>query len=162
MSIESNGDLGKPIRAWFEIRTGCSAENEIYFPRAVLSRMRRRISVQECVELLIEITNIHRQTIWVIDALDECHDPYELLDQLDTIQSKTSSSLNIFISSRHSIQTPNRLALALVIQHFKSSSDISAFIEGEIHSPSRRVRSGMTLEQMLQLHDLLLSRAEGM
>ena len=113
------------------------------------------------MELLIEITNTHRQTIRVIDALDECHDPYELLDQLDTIQMKTSSSLNIFISSRHSIQTPNRFALAHVIQHFKSSSDISAFIKGEIHSPSRRVRSGMTPEQALQLHDLLLSRAEG-
>ena len=107
------------------------------------------------MELLIEITNTHRQTIWVIDALDECHDPYELLDQLDTIQTKTSGSLNILISFRQSIQTPNRFALAHVIQHFKFSS------EGEIRSPSRRVRSGMILEQVLQLRDLLLSRAEG-
>ena len=40
------------------------------------------------LELLIEITNTHCQTIWVIDALDECHDPYEILDQLDMIQTK--------------------------------------------------------------------------
>ena len=123
--------------------------------------MNRKLTPTECIELLIELTQYYPRTVWLIDAVDECRNPYGILNYLDFIQER-SSNLKIFMSSRLSLPNNGKIADIRIIQHFESSSDIEAFVRYEINSPLRRARSGMTSEQATQLHELLVSRAEGM
>ena len=161
MSYGTDGDLVQPVRRWFELQAGLSFRTDKGLQASVLPHMARKISSKECVELLKEILPYTTQTTFIIDALDECHDHYQLLDHLKEMQAQFWK-LKIFISSRTSIYPRHKIIQQNVIDHFHSSSDMESFIDYEIHSRVRREPSGMTELQAKGLRKLLMSRADGM
>ena len=161
MSYGTDGDLVQPVRKWFELQTGVPFRTNKKLHTSVLPHLSRRISSKECVELLGEIIPYTTQTAFIIDALDECHDHYELLRHLKEMQEKFSN-LKIFVSSRMGIYPKYKLIHRNVIEHFESSFDMIHFIDCEIHSPARRDQSGMTPAQAKLLRKLLVSKAHGM
>ena len=161
LSYGTDGDLVQPVRRWFELQTGLSFKTDRKLQASILPHLARKVSSKECVELLSEILLYTTQTTFIIDALDECHDHYQLLDHLKEMQEKFWK-LKIFISSRTSIYPMYNFIHHNVIEHFDSSSDMGHFIYCEIHSRVRRDRSGMTEFQAKVLRKLLMSRADGM
>ena len=161
MSYETDGDLVQPVRKWFELQTGVPFRTNKKLHTSVLPHLSRKISSKECVELLGEIIPYTTRTTFVIDALDECHDHYELLCHLKEMQERFSN-LKIFVSSRMGIYEKYKFIHRYVIKRFDSSSDMIQFIDCEIHSPARRDQSGMTPAQAKLLRKLLVSKACGM
>ena len=161
MSYETDGDLVQPVRNWFELQTGVPFRTNKKLHTSVLPHLSRKILLQECVELLGEIIPYTTQTTFIIDALDECHDQYELLRQLKEMQEKFSN-LKIFVSRRMGILPRCKFVNRYIIEHFDSSFDIIHFIDCEINSPARRDQSGMTPAQAKLLRKLLIRKARGM
>ena len=157
----TDGDLVQPVRRWFELQTGLSFKTNKKLQASILPHIARKVSSKECVDLLSEILSHTTQTTFIIDALDECHDRYQLVDHLKEMQEQ-SWKLKIFISSRTSFYSMNNFIHHNVIGHWDSSPDMRHFIDCEIHSRVRRDRSGMTEFQAKVLRKLLMSRAEGM
>ena len=64
----------------------------------------KRLTIKECTRLIIELTKDHPATI-ILDALDECEEitRHELLEALDSIISKSTNVVKIFVSSRDDI-----------------------------------------------------------
>ncbi len=161
MSYVIDGDLVQPVREWFELQTGVHFRTNKKLHTSVLPHLARKISSKECVELLWEILPYTTQTTFIIDALDECHDHYELLDHLKGMQEQFSN-LKIFVSSRMGIYPKYKFIHRSVLEHFDSSSDMIHFVDCEISSPARRDQSGMTPAQAKLLRKLLVSKAHGM
>ena len=161
MSYGTDGDLVQPVRKWFELQTGVPFRTNKKLHTSVLPHLSRKISPKECVELLDEIIPYTTQTTFIIDALDECHDQYELLRQLKEMQEKFSN-LKIFVSCRMGILPRCKFINRYIIEHFDSSFDMIHFINCEINSPARRDQSGMTRAQAKLLRKLLIRKARGM
>lgn len=161
MSYGIDGGLLQPTREWLELQTGSLFETHEYLHPGILTHLARKISSRECVELLGEILWHITQTTFIIDALDECHDHGELLDNLKGMQERFSN-LKIFVSSRMGIYPRYKFIQRYVIEHFDSSSDMINFIDSEIDSAARRAQSGMTPAQAKLLRNLLVSRANRM
>ena len=119
----------------------------------------------ECIELLTEVSNLSQQMILIIDALDECSDPHNLLSGLQS-RLVDCSRVRIFISSRpslgHSIYSRLSMKNNLVISQFQSEADIQRHIDHETKSPDRRAQSVMSSEQAEKLRTMLIARAGGM
>ena len=160
MSYGTGGGLVQPVRKWFELQTGLHSKMK-KLPTSIPPHLARKISSKECIELLGEIIPYTKQTTFMIDALDECHDHYELLDHLKEMQEQFSN-LKIFVSCRMGIYPKYRFIHRNLIEHFDSSSDVIRFIDSEMSSPSRRDQSGMTPAQAKLLRKLLVSKANGM
>ena len=64
----------------------------------------KRLTVEECTRLIIELTKDHPATI-ILDALDECEEitRHELLEAFDSIISNSANVVKIFVSSRDDI-----------------------------------------------------------
>ena len=161
MSYGTDGDLVQPVRKWFELYTGVPFRTNKTLHGSVPPHLARKLSLKECVELLGEIIPYTKQTTFIIDALDECHDHRELLDHLKGMQERFPG-LKIFVSSRMGIYPHYTFVHRYVIEHFDSSSDIIHFIDYEIDSRARRGQSGMTPAQAELLRNLLVSRANRM
>lgn len=53
-------------------------------------------SLDECITLIIEISCCWRRSMFIIDALDECSAPNEVLNGLSDICTKSNSSIKVF------------------------------------------------------------------
>ncbi len=160
MSYGTGGDLVQPVRKWFELQTGLHFKMK-NLPTGIPPHLARKISSKESVELLGEIIPYTTQTTFIIDAIDECHDHYELLGHLKEMQEQFSN-LKIFVSSRMGIFPKYKFIHRNVIEHFDSESDMIHFIDCEISSLARRDQSGMTPAQAKLLRKLLIWKARGM
>lgn len=151
-----DGNISSPVQRWLDCgSSGPSGTGEQPTP-GYRSSMDRRISSSECVELLVETIEISGQTTLIVDALDECVDPYVLLDYLESVQ-KRAATVRIFLSSRLSVQSNLNFPQSYHVSQFDSIPDIEKFISTEISSPERRARSGMSQSQATQFQQILLS-----
>ena len=64
----------------------------------------RRLSLEDCTRLIIELTKDHSATI-VLDALDECEEStcHELLEAFDNIMSNSTQVVRVFVASRDDV-----------------------------------------------------------
>ena len=161
LSYGTDGDLVQPVRKWFELHTGVTFGKSRTLHTRLLPHLARKLSSKECVELLGEIIPQSMQTTFIIDAIDECRDEYELLNRLKDMHEQFPN-LKIFVSSRMGIYTSYWFIHLFLIDYFDSSYDMIHFIDCEISSPARRDRSGMTPAQAKLLRKLLASKAHGM
>lgn len=153
----SGRDLNFPIRA---------AANEKYL--AMNSFRRRRLTLQEAVDLILSITHDDPVTI-LIDALDEC-DPlhrHELLEAFDTIIQQSANIVKIFVSSREDNDIVCKLESSpnLYISADDNKKDIEEFIRVEVAEAitKKRLLNGKVSPHLRQLIiDRLEKDAQGM
>ena len=64
----------------------------------------RRLTVEDCTRLIIELTKTYPATI-ILDALDECERDtrHKLLEAFDEIISKSEEVVKVFVSSRDDV-----------------------------------------------------------
>lgn len=90
----------------------------------------KKLTVQDCTRLIIELTKDHPATI-IVDALDECEENtrYELLEAFDEVIRNSAEVVKVFVSSRDDIDIVSSLLeivlLALMIDVHDGPIDLN-------------------------------------
>src|SRR5205814_842797 len=107
----------------------------------------QKLSLDDCVELLIGITQTNRSTTIIIDAIDECADDYELVETLRSI-CKVSRNVKLFLSNWMHVRVTQHFEspTGITITAQENCSDVESYIRREVTAPERRVSSGMTAD----------------
>lgn len=120
------------------------------------------MELEDCITLLEGIVskeNRPRITI-VIDALDECLNFPELLKILQKVFGSTDT-VRIFVSSRFEVDVQVYIPKAQkIVLEQQNGADILTYVDTEI--AERRVGSGLTDEQAVELKSIVMRRHEGM
>ncbi|KAI0869329.1 hypothetical protein GGS24DRAFT_512177 [Hypoxylon argillaceum] len=123
-----------------------------------------------CQEYLVILLNLFPRTTLVLDALDEClpKERTSLLDFFDSLPSKSSKPVKIFISSRPEGDIRQRLThlSSIEIQATDNGDDIAKSVMQRIEGNDEIVQTllekseGMFQWAMLQIEELLDLRSE--
>jgi len=99
-----------------------------------------KFTIEECTQLIIEISAIAPSITVVIDAIDECDSAkrWELLECLSKISSKGVNPVKIFLSSRSDENIQNSLpgSLNLYLDIDDNRNDIKDFVREKVNSIS--------------------------
>lgn len=136
---------------------------KIYVQRATGLSRDSSLSVSECVDLLATLIRKFGPTIIVIDALDECKSPMELLRKLSELGDKTQE-LKFLFSSREGVQVTRIFpgAQLVSIDSHKSLEDIERYITTELSRPERCNSEIITDKLAKRMKDVLLKLSDGM
>jgi len=151
-STSENPSIAEPIKVMF---------NE---------RGRDRISgggeptMEECIDLMADLTATWPHNTIIIDALDECTAPSEVLDALQSVCTKSPSSVKVFLSSRMNVEIPFHFpdCERIQIDEGKNSGDIESYIQGEVWGQKRRLLDARRPDLEERLIQILTTRAQGM
>ena len=119
--------------------------------------------MEESADLLVELILALPDTTIIIDALDECAQPYGLLRWLQKISNSAVGHLRILVSGRDNID------VASVFTHCQrtsigsraSSRDLQIFIRNEVKHGERKLLKGTKPDLEDRLIDTLSRRAQG-
>ncbi|KAK6953403.1 hypothetical protein Daesc_005707 [Daldinia eschscholtzii] len=108
-----------------------------------------KLALQECEDLLEKIFGITDQITIIIDALDECADPRELLEVFQNFEEKlknrTSPAIKVFLSSRDEVKVLDQLrpdlCEELVLRPEDTAEDLQVFIDTSIGDAIKKSRS---------------------
>jgi dsDNA-specific endonuclease/ATPase MutS2 len=128
------------------------------------------LSTKDCTRLLSELVWALGGCTLIIDALDECSNPYDLLEALKTV-SEDTKQLRIFISSRFEIKVASEFpeAFCVPITPEDNQKDIANYVNREIERRRNIInrRNRGEPEQMndnlaTELSEILQERAHSM
>ena len=124
-------------------------------------------SFEECVAILHGLCDAWPRTTIIIDALDECLGPSELLHGLGEVRTKATSTVQVSISSRMHIDVPFYFPdyEQIHIEEGKNSGDIEKYVREEVNSggrQKRRLLDGKRPDLEARLVQILIARAQGM
>ncbi|KAI9888993.1 MAG: hypothetical protein M1814_006051 [Vezdaea aestivalis] len=127
------------------------------------------LSLDECVDLILELGKVYPSMALIIDALDECEPDtrLEILEKLDEILQDSTNLVKIFVSSREDSDLVCKLENSpnLYIEAVDNKEDIERFVKGEVE---RSIKSKKLLRGCIssELKDLtvttLIDGAQGM
>ena len=123
-----------------------------------------RLSLDESANIIIELVNPWPQTTIIIDALDECSEPYPLLRALQQVTEGSAGRVRLFVSSRMHVDVSNVLVdvLRVIIQVEDTSTDLYKYVWKELKESKRRLLKGREPELEDRIVATLNSRAQGM
>ena len=126
------------------------------------------LRLDECVDLIIELTDQYKSTTIIIDALDECDitTRHSLLEALSRIM-KHGSSTKIFVSSRDDKDITLQLQGLpnLYIKASNNAKDINRYVHFKVEQAvaDRRLLDGnVSAETVQHISDTLTGKAQGM
>jgi hypothetical protein len=126
----------------------------------------KSLSLSRCTELLSEILTAFVCTTIIIDALDECSNPKELLSRLHTIASKAPNKVKLCFSGREDVNVRDFFKGCTFVQINSglTSSDVKFFVETEVkgRQGALRLLGGKYPKLEDQLVTVLCERAQGM
>jgi len=156
-ACSDNGiDVSEHIRPLYEMRDERMQDKN---PRA---------SAADCAQLLSKIIQERMSAIIVVDALDECTRPMELLESFSRIMSEVGSdaNLHLLVSSRMDVE--ERTWMEEVLQpkiilsnSAKTADDIRTFIQKERMNKLRRPNPKIISDEMTQEMEDVLCRLAG-
>lgn len=121
-------------------------------------------SLDGCITLIIELSCCWRRSVFIIDALDECSAPNEVLNGLSDICAKSNSNIKVFLSSRMHVEVSFYFPQCdkILMEEGQHSGDSEAYVRGEVLGQRRRLLDGKRpdLEERLML--IMIERAHGM
>ena len=117
----------------------------------------------ECEELLVTLMKLRGKTAIVIDGLDECSEPMQLLRSLHQVW-KGSNRLKIFLTSRLDVAVTEVFPKIKTIRSdfAKTADDIREYIRKELQWKERRNAKVITEELAERMVNILTQRAQGM
>ena len=123
-----------------------------------------RLSLGECSGLITELISSYSKTTIILDALDECEKPYELLRAFRTIANSTTGHIKLFVSSRLNVDVASVLIprSKIDIQSQRTSKDMDIFLHTEVKEGDRRLLKGRYPNLEDRLIKVLRYRAQGM
>lgn len=138
--------------------------------RTVYNRLRYErpgsgcLSLGECSELLTELISCYSNTTIILDALDECKKPYELLRALKEVANSSTGQMKLFVSSRLNINVASVMIFhrKIDIQSQGTSKDMEIFLHTEVKQRDQRLLKGRYPDLENRLIEVLRDRAQGM
>ncbi|KAE9375949.1 hypothetical protein N431DRAFT_404041 [Stipitochalara longipes BDJ] len=122
-----------------------------------------RLTMSQCEELLVKLMTLRGKTIVVIDGIDECSAPMELLRSLYNVW-KNFPRLKVFLTSRLDVEVNEVFHKIITVQsdYSKTSDDIREYITQELRRKDRRNKKVITKELAERMIVILVKRAQGM
>ena len=127
------------------------------------------LTIEECAEVIISITQHRPLTTIVIDALDEVQqrERYQLLEALSTIVSDSPGLVKILVSSRNDQDIVGYLndVPNIEIRSSQNQDDITKYVNSELDSriKSKRLLHGkVDADLKIQIKETLCEKAQGM
>ncbi|KFY54785.1 hypothetical protein V497_07443 [Pseudogymnoascus sp. VKM F-4516 (FW-969)] len=122
-----------------------------------------RLTISQCEDLLVRLMTLRGKTIILIDGIDECSAPMELLRSLHTVW-KNFPELKVFLTSRLDVEVSSIFHKIPTVQSevSKTSDDIREYITQELHRKERRNKKVITNELAERMTNILTKRAQGM
>ena len=117
---------------------------------------------QQCVELMLALTSARLKVTIIIDALDECADPWTLLSSLKEISTNLSNTASFFFSSRMHIEVSKYFPDCITVGPGGNTEDIENYIKNEMAIPHQRLLGGNYPELEKRLSRVLTDRAQNM
>lgn len=121
-------------------------------------------TLEECIDLIVDLINLWSRAIIIIDALDECSNAPEVLVTLREIQNRSPAALKIFVSSRMNIDVLFYLPDCEKVQVDEGMNfgDIEVFVRSEVVNQQRRLLDNKRPDLESRLIQVLVTRAQGM
>lgn len=122
-----------------------------------------QLNSEQSWQLLLALIESRDSTVIIIDALDKCPKPAELLSRLRDL-SKSCPKLNLFFSSQAVVSVEEYFPdiKTTTITASKNSDDIAAFVKGEVEH-FEEIRPGLLGANLTQdIIDTLSTHAEAM
>ena len=119
--------------------------------------------MDECSDLLQELIAQRLRTTIVIDAIDECAEPYTILRCLHGLIQNATDLLKIFVSSRSCIDVSAVFSdcYRVNIEGQDTSLDMYSYTANEVKE-SKRLLDGKAPELEDRLIETLINHAQGM
>lgn len=145
--------------SWMNEGTSLAGSIQSLHKQADHSSGRGKPNVKTCVELLITMLAQTKRATIIVDALDECEEPDELLESLSAVHSEAVCCLRIFLTGRMHVRPTVSFPDCLNVYPTRNQHDIVNFIRKEV-----AVRRTKLLRDRKDLEDrlikLLAARAE--
>ena len=161
--------IAKQLSCLGNIQSLLPPSYEIYEQRAKSGDLSSHISLDDCTNLIIALTEYRPLTTLIIDALDECISEKvdDFLDALSRILQQSSGSVKVFVSSRNDQGLVCRLTdyPNLEIEASQNQDDISAFVRHETSRliEKRRLLYGVVPRALKErIIHVLCEKAQGM
>ena len=132
--------------------------------RTVIAAYRKgseeKLDPRICQSLLVGILNEGVKIRIMIDALDECDNPRELLNILQDVFEQTTGSLQVLVTSRTRVQVQDKFPHAGVIDLLRAETeaDLHTYVTGEIKQ--RRNDDRLMKGKRPDLEDRLINTLE--
>ena len=123
-----------------------------------------KLTADKCVTMLRRVTSQAEDTVIVIDALDECEDPEELLLCLKEIEDSNPCRTRLFLSSRMHVKVSRIYESCVIISTpGRNEADLAFYIRNEIESrKARRLLDGKRPDLEARLIETLTRQSQGM
>ena len=114
--------------------------------------------------MLRSLTSQAKETVIVVDALDECEDPDELLLCLKEVEEGNPSRTRIFLSSRMHVRVSKIYESCLIVPApGGNEADLAFYIRNEVgNRKTRRLLDGKRPDLEARLIETLTRQAQGM
>ena len=123
-----------------------------------------KLTAVNCVDMLHRVTSQAKETVIVIDALDECEDPDELLLRLKEVEDGNSYRTRLFLSSRMQVKVSKIYESCIIVSTpGGNEADLAFYIRNEVESrKTRRLLNGKRPDLEARLIETLTRQAQGM
>lgn len=123
-----------------------------------------KLTADECVTMLGVVTSQAKETVIVIDALDECEDPDELLLYLKEVEDANPCRTRLFLSSRMHVGLSKIYEHCIIISATGGNeADLVFYIRNEVENrKTRRLLDGKRPDLEAWLIATLTRQAQGM
>ena len=123
-----------------------------------------RLTADECVITLRQVISQAKETTVVIDALDECEDPDELLLSLKEVEQGNPRRIRFFLSSRMHVRVSKIYESCITVSTLgRNDADLAYYIWNEVtNRKTRRLLDGKRPDLEARLIGPLTRQAQGM
>ena len=124
-------------------------------------------SLPMTLKALKDIAECFTDVFILVDALDECKEPAELLANVEDLVSSRIASLHMLVTSRREKEIEDSMSTLLddehklCIQSTLIKDDISAYVQGRI-CKDRKLKKWQKPEIQAEIEEVLVEKADGM
>ncbi|KAI3320902.1 ankyrin [Xylariaceae sp. AK1471] len=123
------------------------------------------LTYEQCVQLLIQLTEVHRDTFFILDGLDECDEKsrHSLIKALDHIRRESNATVKVYIASRDDgdIKTRYENENHLRISATDNKNDIKKFVIAKMDDDPW-CRNSMSTELRQEILQIFQKKSQGM
>ena len=123
-----------------------------------------KLTADQCVKMLRRVISQAKETVIIIDALDECEDPDDLLVCLKEVEDGNPCRTRLFLSSRMHVKVSKIYESCVIVSTpGANEADLAFYIRNEVgNRKTRRLLDGKRPDLEGRLIETLTRQSQGM